>query len=595
MGQFGDRLSRAAVRTSMAALAVAALAASHAPETLTAAEGRNTSPAVPSSHATPAVPSSDAAAATDAPRPYHTDLPPLGPPQSGTAGTPGHSGTSTVMPAGLSTNSSGIPATVLAAYKRAEAAVAGDDPRCRLPWQLLAAIGKVESGQARGGRVDADGTTLSPILGPVLNGVGFANIRDTDNGRYDGDTTHDRAVGPMQFIPSTWATSGQDGSGDGRKDPHNVHDAALAAGRYLCAHDRDLSVPADLDRAILSYNHSREYLRTVMSWFTYYKQGAHQVPDYTRVKPVSQKPAATTPAGPGQVDTPPKPAAARSATPAPAPVPPPRKGPKPVSLPAPKPRPVPVPPPAPIPRPAPTDDVSRLEDADTGTLAATASTAFAQGVSVRAVNARGKAVTGVAVRFEILGDTDTRFPGGATGFVTVTGADGTATAPPLRAGEKTGVFTVRATVIGRSLPHLDYTATVTTRQADVLTRLGDEQLTATTGGEFAQQVELKATYRGATAAGVTAVAALAPAADAPSASDDGPYFTDGQGKPVRTLTELKTGADGVLRLPKIFTDTTTGIFLLHVTTAGGATLTLELTVHEAGQHTVPRPVTEPTA
>lgn len=124
---------------------------------------------------------------------------------------------------------------MLAAYRRAEQAVGASDPRCGLRWQLLAAIGKVESGQARGGQVDAAGTTLRPILGPVLDGNGFANISDTDGGAYDGDARYDRAVGPMQFIPSTWAAWGQDGNGDGKRDPGNVYDAALAAGRYLCS------------------------------------------------------------------------------------------------------------------------------------------------------------------------------------------------------------------------------------------------------------------------------------------------------------------------------------------------------------------------
>lgn len=113
----------------------------------------------------------------------------------------------------------GIPASVLAAYRRAERRIADTDPGCGLPWQLLAAIGKVESGQAGGGRVDAAGTTLRPILGPVLDGNGFASISDTDGGAYDGDARYDRAVGPMQFIPSTWATWGQDGNGDGRAGP----------------------------------------------------------------------------------------------------------------------------------------------------------------------------------------------------------------------------------------------------------------------------------------------------------------------------------------------------------------------------------------
>ncbi|WP_405683079.1 lytic murein transglycosylase [Streptomyces sp. NBC_00057] len=204
---------------------------------------------------------------------YHTELPPLQPPKPPKAGVK-------QSPAAVrSWAEAGIPATVLAAYRKAESALGRTDPGCRLPWQLLAAIGKVESGQAGGGRVDAHGTTLSPILGPVLNGSGFANIPDTDGGAYDGDRTYDRAVGPMQFIPSTWAHWGKDGNGDGRRDPSNVHDAALAAGYYLCAGPRDLSVKADLDRAILSYNHSDTYLRTVLSWLEFYRKGIHPVAD----------------------------------------------------------------------------------------------------------------------------------------------------------------------------------------------------------------------------------------------------------------------------------------------------------------------------
>ncbi|MCX2185700.1 lytic murein transglycosylase [Streptomyces sp. SKN60] len=577
--QFGGRLNKATIRTLMAAFVVAGLAAPQAPGPTAAADGR---------HVSPAAPSPGAGTATDEPRTYYTALPPASAPQPGTSG---RSGTSAATPAGLSTAASGIPATVLAAYKRAESTIAGDDPNCRLPWQLLAAIGKVESGQASDGRVDANGTTLSPILGPVLNGVGFANILDTDAGRYDGDTTHDRAIGPMQFIPSTWATWAQDGNGDGRKDPSNVYDAALAAGRYLCARHRNLSVPADLDRAILSYNHSREYLRTVLSWLTFYKKGIHQVPDGTAVVPVGKKPAVSTSDRQTKNGSSPKPALTQPSTPAPVPVPTPKPPPKPVPLPAPKPSPVPVPKPtptpAPSPRPAPADHVSRIEDASTGPLAATAGTAFAQGVSVRTVNAQGQSVAGVAVRFDIFGGTDTRFPGGSTDFVLDTGADGIATAPALQAGESIGSFTVRATVIGRTLPYLDYTATVTARQADTLTRIGNEELSAAVGGEFAQQVELKATFQNAVASGVAAAASLTKSTNDPSASNQGPYFKDEQDRPVRTLAELRTEADGVLRLPKIYTDKTTGVFLLRVTTAGGAELTLELTVKDAIQTSAP--------
>ncbi|MEV7399884.1 lytic murein transglycosylase [Streptomyces sp. NPDC091267] len=221
---------------------------------------------------------------------YHTELPPLKSPEPPKAGEKR-------SPAVVrSWAEAGVPATVLAAYRKAESSLGRSDPGCGLPWQLLAAIGKVESGHAGGGRVDAHGTTLSPILGPVLNGAGFADIPDTDGGAYDGDKTFDRAVGPMQFIPSTWAHWGRDGNGDGRSDPSNVYDAALAAGSYLCAGPRDLKVRADLDRAILSYNHSDTYLRTVLSWLEFYRKGTHPVTDGEG--PVPRSPGAGGPAEP---------------------------------------------------------------------------------------------------------------------------------------------------------------------------------------------------------------------------------------------------------------------------------------------------------
>ncbi|MER5461113.1 lytic transglycosylase domain-containing protein [Streptomyces sp. NPDC002668] len=203
--------------------------------------------------------------------PYRTQLPPLR-----TRGAAG--GTESAEGSGAPAGGP-LPATVLAAYRQAEEELADSRPGCRLRWQLLAAIGQVESGQARGGRVTADGTTLSPILGPRLDGNGFAAIKDTDGGVYDGDTAYDRAVGPMQFIPSTWAVWGSDGNGDGHRDPGNIYDASLAAGRYLCAGGRNLSDAADLDRAVLGYNHSTAYLRTVRAWLSYYLEGHRVVPD----------------------------------------------------------------------------------------------------------------------------------------------------------------------------------------------------------------------------------------------------------------------------------------------------------------------------
>jgi hypothetical protein len=119
-----------------------------------------------------------------------------------------------------------IPTTVLDAYRRARDTLARTRPGCRLPLELLAAIGKVESNHARRGWVDRAGTTVMPILGPVLDGNGYAAIRDTDLGTLDGDTTWDRAVGPMQFIPGTWKRWASDGNDDKRTSPHNIYDAS---------------------------------------------------------------------------------------------------------------------------------------------------------------------------------------------------------------------------------------------------------------------------------------------------------------------------------------------------------------------------------
>ncbi|MFJ3543177.1 lytic murein transglycosylase [Streptomyces rubiginosohelvolus] len=294
---------------------------------------------------------------------YHTELPPLRSPKPPAPLKPGKKPNPLVARAW---SEAGIPATVLDAFRKAESAVGRSDPGCGLPWQLLAAIGKVESGQASGGRVDARGTTLTPILGPALDGNGFALIRDTDDGAYDGDGTYDRAVGPMQFIPSTWAAWGADGNGDGRKDPDNIYDAALAAGHYLCAGPRDLTRRADLDRAILSYNRSDTYLRTVLSWLEFYRNGSHPVADGEGVLPGSPGPGGKTRpkapvGGPGAPERPGKDGGGVVVGPQPSRPPSPTPTPRPTGPGSPSPSPDPTDPgpgptdPGPSPSPDPTD------------------------------------------------------------------------------------------------------------------------------------------------------------------------------------------------------------------------------------------------
>ncbi|WP_097876659.1 lytic murein transglycosylase [Streptomyces sp. ms184] len=562
------RLRKGATTTAVAAAAVAALAASQAPAA-TLADGSAGSGDPKAAGEDTASGETDGAATGNSP--YYTDLPPLV--------TPDKPGSSSNLPAAGSAEA-GIPASVLAAYKQAERTVATTDPSCRLPWQLLAAIGKVESGQARGGRVDANGTASPRILGPALNGQGFALIKDTDGGAYDGDAVHDRAVGPMQFIPSTWASWGQDANGDGRKDPNNIYDAALAAGRYLCANDRDLALAADLDKAVLSYNRSTEYLRTVRSWYSYYQRGTHEIPDGTGTLPST--PSTPTPSPrPGTGSGP-------SAPPSPKPSPD-----KPGGKPSPGPSkpggggstsPTPKPP-TPKPTP-PSATFGSLENAGTGPLRATAGQEFDERVSVLARNAVGAPLAKVPVTFTVTGDTGTLFAGGKKTVTVRTGTDGTATAPKLQAGEKAGEFTVTA-VAGTGRPRtLTYAATVTARQADAIARTDEKALVAAPGEKFADAVTVKATYKDAAAAGVAVTATMVKDRLGVIDNDKGPYFKDADGKPVRTLTTLTTDADGQLRLPEIFADDNEGTYLLRLTTEGGASVVIELTV-EAPQETTP--------
>ncbi|MFE7372183.1 lytic transglycosylase domain-containing protein [Streptomyces anulatus] len=559
------RLRKGATTTAVAAAAVAALAASQAPAATLADAGSGDPKAAGEDTAS----AEDDGAATGN-SPYYTDLPPLV--------TPDKPGSSSNLPVTGSAEA-GIPASILAAYKQAEQTVATTDPACRLPWQLLAAIGKVESGQARGGRVDANGTTTSPILGPALNGQGFALIKDTDGGAYDSDAVHDRAVGPMQFIPSTWASWGQDANGDGRKDPNNIYDAALAAGRYLCANDRDLAIAADLDKAVLSYNRSTEYLRTVRSWFSYYQRGTHEIPDGTGRLPTA--PSTPTPSpNPG--------------TPSPTPTPKPspdKPGGKPTPGPSkpgdgstsPKPKP-------PTSKPTPAETFGSLENAGTGPLRATAGQAFDERVTVLARNALGAPLGKVSVTFTVTGDTGTLFAGGRKTVTLRTGADGTVTAPELRAGEKAGEFTVTA-VAGTGRPRtLTYAATVTARQADAIARTDEKALVAAPGEKFADAVTVKATYKDAAAAGVAVTATMVKDPLGLFDNDKGPYFKDAAGKPVRTLTTLTTDADGMLRLPEIFADGTEGTFKLRLTTEGGASVVIELTI-QVPEETAPEGTT----
>ena len=169
----------------------------------------------------------------------------------------------------------GIPSPALRAYADAQLSGVGG---CEVGWTTLAGIGWIESqhGTLGGRTIDAEGRSSSAILGPALDGSGdFAAIRSTAASRaWHGDATWEHAVGPMQFLRSSWEPWAADGDRDGTIDPHDLDDAAATAARYLCASGRDLARGDGWASAVLSYNHSDEYVAAVHAAASAYAERA---------------------------------------------------------------------------------------------------------------------------------------------------------------------------------------------------------------------------------------------------------------------------------------------------------------------------------
>jgi murein DD-endopeptidase MepM/ murein hydrolase activator NlpD len=104
-----------------------------------------------------------------------------------------------------------------------------------IPWQVLAAINKIES-------------NFGQNMGPSSAG----------------------ALGWMQFMPSTWLRWGTDADGDGIADPWTAADAIYSAARYLAA----AGGGTDLERGVFAYNHADWYVNEVLDLARVYGQNA---------------------------------------------------------------------------------------------------------------------------------------------------------------------------------------------------------------------------------------------------------------------------------------------------------------------------------
>jgi hypothetical protein len=244
------------------------------------------------------------------------------------------------LPTHLDVTASTIPRRVLASYVNAAKLADKSDAECHVRWQTLAGIGFIESDHARSGgseRPHWNGVASPPILGPVLDGRGGVGaVPDTDDGLLDGNLRWDRAVGPMQFIPSTWVRYAADGNHDGIKNPEQIDDATLAAADYLCATGPDLNQPKHLIRAVYAYNHSDTYVRAVLTVAAHYmdinpaKLGINGLPKSHKhrrkhhVKITVVAPTIPVPTPPKRAPSPtrtPSPTPTQTATPSPSPTP----------------------------------------------------------------------------------------------------------------------------------------------------------------------------------------------------------------------------------------------------------------------------------
>ena len=117
----------------------------------------------------------------------------------------------------------------------------------------------------------------------VLAAVGWVESRD---GRNMGPSSAG-ALGPMQFLPSTWKSAGVDGNGDGVANIMDPRDAIPAAAAYL----KDGGAPRDWYAALYTYNHADWYVREVLGVAEGYRQLAkdNKVRPYTRIQPRNSK------------------------------------------------------------------------------------------------------------------------------------------------------------------------------------------------------------------------------------------------------------------------------------------------------------------
>jgi cell wall-associated NlpC family hydrolase len=169
----------------------------------------------------------------------------------------GSSGTAT-QPVASSAAKNSIPADYLALFKSIGA-------HYRVPWVILAGIGKVESD---------DGRTTLPGVHSGANPFGAAGPMQIGVGGAAGNTWGGAPVHPASEHVNGVAT---DANGDGVASVYVPADAIAGAAKYLLAH----GVVDNVSGAIFAYNHLNSYVQSVLNWASTYAHGGFSVSPVT--------------------------------------------------------------------------------------------------------------------------------------------------------------------------------------------------------------------------------------------------------------------------------------------------------------------------
>jgi peptidoglycan DL-endopeptidase CwlO len=174
--------------------------------------------------------------------------------ESSTSCTSGEGDSSAAQPAASQSARDSIPANYLALFKSIGA-------QYKVPWVILAGIGKVESD---------DGQSTLPGVHSGANAFGAAGPMQIGIG---GAAGNQWGGAPVHLASEKVDGVATDATGDGIASVYVPADAIAGAAKYLLQH----GVLSNVDQAIFAYNHLESYVQSVLYWAGLYAKGGYTV------------------------------------------------------------------------------------------------------------------------------------------------------------------------------------------------------------------------------------------------------------------------------------------------------------------------------